>query len=168
MATLTSVDLRSRLVLRPRDYQFDSADNLYDLNWLSVTARIGSQDPSGSAVQTRLATWELDAIALHCEKLANGQRAMWHPRFFDSGLHLWMRRSTDRSDHCVVMVILSEITGPLPVDQLDFWRDDRFHRPDGGLEGVRFRCTRSALAIFAEELRVAMARFPVRPLRKTG
>jgi len=168
MPTLISSDLRCRLVLLPRGYQFDSADNLYDLNWIDIGARIASPGEISRLVRTRLATWELDAIADHCVNLASGQRAMWHPRFFDSGLHLWVQRSSDRGDTCLVTVLLSAVTGPLPVDGLDLWRGDRFRHPEGLCEGVRFPCTFAALALFASELRAAMSGFPMRPLQKTG
>lgn len=167
MPTLTSSDLRGRLVVQPRGYQFHTADNLYDLNWVEVVTRLASPGMPGRVVRTRLSTWELLAIAEHCEELAVGQRAMWHPRFFDSGLHLWVRRSTHRVDACQIVVLLSPVTGPLPPDALERWEGDRLVRADG-LEGLRFQCTRAALALFAEELRVSMATVPARTLQKTG
>ncbi len=175
MATLISTDLRSRLVVQPRAYQFEAADNLYDLNWVQVFARLSgpsrglnSGGGSGHIVRTRLTTWDLDGIAAMCLQLADGQRALWHPRFFDSGLHLWIRRSTDRNDTCQVTALLSGVTGPLPVEALDSWQGDRLSCPDQSLEGLRLRCTRDALALFALELRESLQGFPVRQLQKTG
>lgn len=170
MSTLISTDLRSRLVVQPRAYQFEAADNLYDLNWVQVFARLSGPDAAhgGRVVRTRLTTWDLDGIAAQCLQLAEGQRALWHPRFFDSGLHMWIRRSTDRNDTCQVTALLSAVTGPLPVEALDSWRGDRLASPDALLEGLRFRCTRDALALFALELRNSLQGFPVRPLQKTG
>ncbi|MSP91237.1 MAG: hypothetical protein EXR79_05480 [Myxococcales bacterium] len=168
MATLTSSNLRGRLVLQPRGYQFQKADNLYDLNWLWVLARLWVPGAQGRVFRTRLATWEIDSVVSHCLMLAHGQRAMWHPRFFDSGLHLWVRRSNERADLCVVTALLSQITGPLPADGLHLWHGDRYVDPEGLIEGVRFQCTRAALAVFAEELRNATVPFPVRTLQKTA
>lgn len=168
MPTLTSADLRCRLVLIPRGYQFDSADNLYDLNWIEVSARLASPGDSGRVVRTRLATWELDAIADQCALLANGDRTAWHPRFFDSGLHLWVERSITRGDTCTITALLSDVTGPLPVGALDGWQGERMHHKAGLCEGVRFPCSFAALALFGGELRAAMGGFPRRALRKTG
>jgi hypothetical protein len=174
MSTLISTDLRSRLVVQPRAYQFEAADNLYDLNWVQVFARLSGPHTGsghgqhGRVVRTRLTTWDLDGIAAQCLQLAEGQRALWHPRFFDSGLHMWIRRSTDRNDTCQVTALLSSVTGPLPVEALDHWHGDRLAWPDPLLEGLRFRCTRDALALFAHELRESLQGFPVRALQKTG
>lgn len=167
MATLTSWDLRSRLVVQPRGYQFRAADNLYDLNWIEVMARLVSVRSPGRVVRTRLATWELVSVAEHCAQLAESSRAEWQPRFFDSGLHLWLRRSTERADLCSVTALLSGVTGPLPVDISDYWRGERLFHPDG-VEGLRFSCSVRALALFAEELRITMRAFPTRSLRQTG
>ena len=167
MATLISADLRGRLVIQPRCYQFSHADNLYDLNWVLVMARLVSPGAPGRVVKTRLATWELLGMAAHLEQMATGQRALWQPRFFDSGLHLWLRRANDRADLFHVTVLLSPITGPPPHDVLEFWRGDRMTHPDG-FEGLRFVCRRSALAVFAEELRIIMSAYPTRPLRQVG
>lgn len=168
MATLISTDLRSRLVVVPRAYQFDAADNLYDLNWVQVMSRLCGPGTSGKMVATRLTTWELDGMAAEGVLLAEGQRALWHPRFFDSGLHLWIRRATDRNDMCHVTALLSPVTGPLPVESLDHWHGDRLLHPDQRIEGIRFRCTRESLGLFALELRAGLGGFPVRQMQKTG
>lgn len=167
MATLTSWDLRSRLVLQPRGYQFQTADNLYDLNWIDVVGRLVAVRSPGRIVRTRLATWELSGIAAHCEQVARGERALWQPRFFDSGLHMWVRRSAERVDICQVTAVLSPITGPLPSDMLQHWHGDRLFHPDG-LEGLRFSCSRPALLLFAEELRLTMRAWPTRTVQATG
>lgn len=167
MATLTSQDLRSRLVLQPRGYQFYSADNLYDLNWIEVVARLVTVRQPGRIIRTRLATWELMGIAEHCQQLADGVRTEWQPRFFDSGLHLWLRRTTDRVDLCALTCLLSAISGPPPVDVASYWRGDRLAHPDR-VEGLRFSVSRPALAVFAEELRTTMHAFPSRRVRRTG
>jgi hypothetical protein len=166
VATLTSADLRARLVVAPRGYQFQHADNLYDLNWIWVQARLIAPGVQGRVIKTRLATWELDSIAAHCLLLADGHRAMWHPRFFDSGLHLWVRRSNERAELCVVTALLSAVTGPLPADGMNRWNGDRYRHPDGFVEGLRFHCTRAQLAVFAEELRACTSEFPLRTLRR--
>ncbi|MFZ4578364.1 MAG: WapI family immunity protein [Myxococcota bacterium] len=168
MATLTSLDLRIRMTPLPTSYQFEVADNLFDLNWIWVKIRVSASGLPGHFVHTRLATWELASLAEHTDQLADGQRAMWHPRFFDSGLHLWVRRSAERNDTCIVTLVLSPVTGPLPADALPSWHADRFRHPGGQLEGARFQCSRAALALFAEELRDALTAFPVRPLQKVG
>ncbi len=167
MATLTSVNLRGRLVLLPQRYQFGNADNLYDLNWVVVSARLVSPGHPGRVVRTRLATWELLGMAAHLDQLAANQRALWLPRFFDSGLHLWVRRANDRADLIHVTALLSPITGPPPHDVLEHWRGDRLTHSDG-FEGLRFVCTRGALAVFAEELRIIMRAYPTRSLRQAG
>lgn len=167
MATLTSADLRSRLVLLPRDYQFRSADNIYDLNWVVVMGRLVGRGSPGRVIRTRLATWELVSIVNHLSQMASGERTLWQPRFFDSGLHLWLRRSTERPELIIATVVLAPVTGPPPHDLLAHWRDDRLIYP-GGVEGLRFACTRGALALFAEELRAMMAAFPTRPLQASG
>ncbi|MBI5611197.1 MAG: hypothetical protein HY902_20155 [Deltaproteobacteria bacterium] len=167
MATLTSANLRHRLVLQPRGYQFSIADNLYDLNWVTVLTRLVSPGQPGRIVKTRLATWELASMAAHLEQLAEGTRTLWQPRFFDSGLHLWLRRSTERPDLILVTVVLAQVTGPPPMDVLEHWRGDRMTHEDG-LQGLRFVCTRGALALFAEELRIIMQAYPTRALRPTG
>lgn len=164
MATLTSADLRCRVVLQPRDYQFRTADNIYDLNWVIVMGRLVGRGSPGRVIRTRLATWELTSIVNHLEQMANGERTLWQPRFFDSGLHLWLRRSTERPDLIVATVVLAPVTGPPPHDLLANWRDDRLTYP-GGMEGLRFTCTRGALAIFSEELRTIVAAFPTRSLQ---
>lgn len=167
MATLTSADLRGRLVLQPRGYQFSAADNLYDLNWITVIARLASPGHPGRIVRTRLATWELAGMVTHLDQLADGYRTLWQPRFFDSGLHVWFRRSVDRPDIVQVTVVLSQVTGPPPFDVLEHWHGDRMIHADG-LEGLRFVCTRGALALFAEELRITMSAYPTRALLRTG
>ena len=167
MATLTAHDLRSRLVLQPRGYQFRAADNLYDLNWIVVVARLVSARHPGRVIHTRLATWELAGIAEHCQQLADGQRTEWQPRFFDSGVHLWLRRSTERANLCSVTALLSSVSGPLPVDIASYWRGERLEHPDG-VEGLRFPCSMAALALLAEELRTTMRAFPSRRVRQTG
>lgn len=167
MATLTSADLRGRLVVQPRGYQFSNADNLYDLNWVLVAARLVTPSAPGRVIKTRLATWELLGMAAHLQQMASNQRALWQPRFFDSGLHLWLRRASDRSDHIHCTVLLSSVTGPPPHDVLEHWNGDRMTHPDG-FEGLRFTCTRGALAVFAEELRIIMHAYPTRSLRQVG
>jgi len=167
VATLTSVDLRGRLVIQPRCYQFAQADNLYDLNWVLVAARLVSPRRPGRIVKTRLATWELIGMADHFDQLAALQRSAWQPRFFDSGLHLWVERTSDRADLFVVTALLSPVTGPPPADVIDHWRGDRLSHPDG-FEGLRFACTRAALALFGEELRVIMRAYPTRSLRQAS
>ena len=161
-------DLRSRLVVVPRDYQFLSADNLYDLNWLEVHARVQGPGVPGRVVATRLATWELEAMVGQLRLLSEGQRAWWHPRFFDSGLHLWVRRTNERNDLCQVTVFASPVSGPLPVEVLDAWDGQRLRRPVHRIEGLRFVCSRDALGLFGLELARALRGFPMRPLRKTG
>ena len=168
MATLVSSDLRSRLVLAPRGYQFRQADNLYDLNWLTIDARLQGPGAPGRIIPTRLATWELEAMVGQLQLLADGQRSMWHPRFFDSGLHVWIQRATDRNDAWQVTALLSPVTGPLPVEALAAWNGHRLTRPVHRIEAARFRCTRDALGLFAVELGRALRGFPVRQLRKIG
>jgi hypothetical protein len=168
MATLVSSDLRSRLVVVPRKYQFRAADNPYDLNWLVVDARLQGPGVPGRVMATRLATWELDGMVRQLLLLADGQRSLWHPRFFDSGLHLWIRRATERNDACQVTALLSPVTGPLPVEALAAWNGQQLTRSVHRIEGVRFRCSRDALGLFALELGRALQGFPVRTLQKTG
>ena len=164
MATLTSSDLRCRLVLLPQDYQFRTADNIYDLNWVVVIGRLVGRGSPGRIIKTRLATWDLAIIVDSLQQIAHGERILWQPRFFDSGLHLWLRRSTERPDLLIATVVLAPVTGPPPHDLLANWRDDRLLYP-GGVEGLRFTCTRGALALFAEELRLVSSAFPTRTLQ---
>ncbi len=165
MATLSSNDLRIRLVLQPRAYQFDDADNLYDLNWVTVNARIVFGGRPGQVMRTRLATWELQTIVAQCDLLARGQSSLWQPKFFDSGVHLWLRRSLDRGEYFDVAALLSSVSGPLPADTPKLWIGPQLHHPDGNLEGARYSCSRSALGLFVEELRESMVDFPLRPLK---
>ncbi len=167
MATLTSADLRRRLVLQPRRYQFNDADNLYDLNWIDVVARLVAPRSAGKVVRTRLATWELASMAAHVAQMAAGERAQWQPRFFDSGLHLAMRRSSERPDQVEVVVLLSAVSGPLPVDISQHWQGDRLHRAEG-FDGLRFSCSRGGLELFAHELQLLARAFPQRQLLGVG
>lgn len=167
MATLTSADLRRRLVLQPRHYQFADADNLYDLNWVDVAARLVAPRAAGKIVRTRLATWELASMATHVAQMAAGERAQWQPRFFDSGLHLAMRRSNDRPDLVDVVALVSAVSGPLPVDIGQHWRGDRLVHT-AGFDGLRFSCSRGGLELFAHELQVLARAFPQRQLLGVG
>ncbi len=161
MATLTSVDLRCRLVLQPLGLQFEEADNLYDLNWLNMRAGLFCGGDRVGQVRTRLLTWELVEIASWCQRLGRLEAERWRPRLLDSGLHLSLRR-IDEGRTFQMWVVVSGVSGPLPAGWEQRWRDARLIHKAQDLYGLRFEVHATALGLFAEELAERARVWPLR------
>ncbi len=162
MASLTSIDLQTRLALTPRGWQFKDADNRHDLNWLMTRVALTPRGGSMREVQTRIVSWEFAAIATNFANLADRKMAAWRTRLLDSGLHLWIDRTSDRGDVFLVVMLASGIGGALPVDFEPNWQGDSFADPTSNLWGIRLFCSTAAMGLFANELGDELQVFPVR------
>jgi len=166
MPVLTAKDLRQRVATRPVRYQFESADNLHDVNFVIVQVSLSSRSGRMQTLETRVLTWELDALALSLQWMADGKLSELHPRFLDSGLHLSVRRNPESGQELDVAVIMADPPGPLPADT--FQRVEvarRLGKPKPShvkLVGLKLVCSRGAVELFATELREALESFPVR------
>jgi hypothetical protein len=65
--------------LTPVGYQFPSADDLHDRNWLNVQVRVTSAHGSWGGVDPCLLTWELDALAQWMRAWARGAAGTAEP-----------------------------------------------------------------------------------------
>ncbi len=166
MASLTATNLRTRMSVSPRGWQFEDADNPYDLNWLTIRLAVKAQKGRNRVVTTRVVVWELADVAGICTRLAAGTRSNWHSRLLDSGLHLNIRRTSERSDVCRVMALASTAGGALPADFKPYWDDDWLAQSGAAIWGVRMTCSRAALSLFAAELESELAAWPPRPWRR--
>lgn len=163
MASLTSVDLQTRLSVSPQRWQFETADNPYDLNWVLTRLSLKGRNGRSRTLQTRVVVWELADVAGICDRLARGKRSNWHSRLLDSGLHLHMRRTGDRGDAFRVVALGAADGGTLPADYQPFWRDEWLDTPSEGIWGVRMTCSKGALGLFANELEAELQAWPPRP-----
>ncbi len=166
MASLTATDLQTRLSVSPRQWQFEDADNPYDLNWLNTRLSLAARGGRSRVVMTRAVVWELADVAGICDRLAAGSRSNWHSRLLDSGLHLHIRRASDRGDAFRVVAMATQAGGALPADFKAFWDDDWLTRPGTGVWGIRMTCSGSALGLFASELETELSAWPPRPWRR--
>lgn len=166
MASLTSVDLQTRLSVSPQRWQFEAADNPYDLNWVLTRIALKGRNGRARTLQTRVVVWELADVVGIAERLAQGSRSSWHSRLLDSGLHLHMRRTDDRGDAFRVIALAAADGGPLSADFQALWRDEWLDVAGSGVWGVRMTCSRGALGVFASELEAELQSWPPRPWRR--
>ena len=164
MATLTSLDLRCRLVLQPLGRQFETADNLYDLNWLQVRASLFCGSDRVAQTHTRMLSWELADLASWCQRLARLEVDRWRPRLLDSGLHLGVRRIDDGRTFRL-WVVVSGVTGPLPAGWEERWQGSRLAHKEQDVHGLRMEVHATALGLFAEELAESALDWPPRLIR---
>ena len=163
MASLTSVDLHTRLSVSPLRWQFETADNPYDLNWVLTRLSLKGRHGRSRQVQTRVVVWELADVAGICDRLAAGTRSNWQSRLMDSGLHLFIRRTGDRGDTFSVVALAAADGGPLPADYVPSWRNEWLDTPGAGVWGIRMTCSRGALGLFAHELEAELQTWAPRP-----
>jgi len=166
VAVLTSIDLHSRLSLSLHGYQFQLADNRCDLNFLHVVARVSHRGRACPPIRVRALTWELRGAADALDELSGLRMAGWKSRLLDSGLELHAERDPHRGDAFGIAALISTLDGPLPADLELQWDGARLVTEGGLVEGIRMRCSRSALGLFAAELHEDLDRFPVRRLPK--
>lgn len=166
MASLTSVNLQARVSVSPRDWQFDEADNPYDLNWLTTRVGVARQGEPGQAVLTRVVAWELIAFAETVGLMAEGRLSAWRSGLLDSGLHVQVDRAAERGDLFDVAVLVSHKTGPLPADFAPEWQDDWLFDRSCQVWGVRLMTTPAALGLFAAELQAELRGFEPRHWRR--
>ena len=166
MASLTSIDLQTRLSLSPHQWQFEEADNRHDLNWLMTRVALTARGRPMRQIRTRLVSWEFHSLVTSCSDLASHRMAAWRSRLLDSGLHLWIDRTSDRGDVFRVVVLASGIGGALPVDFEPNWQGDYLAEPGSSLWGIRAYCSAAALGLFARELDDELQSFPVRAFQR--
>lgn len=163
---MTSIDLRSRLVVSIRGWQFALADNRCDLNWLVVSATQVYRGSRSTTTDVRILRWELADAADSIEQLACLDRGEWRSRLLDSGLHLQFGRDADRGDVFAVGALVNTLDGPLPADLDVAWDGDRMVSDGLVVQGIRMRCSLAALGLFAAELRDELQAWPDRHLPK--
>ncbi|MCO4762849.1 MAG: hypothetical protein KC502_15145 [Myxococcales bacterium] len=162
MATLTSLDLRTRLTLQVGRYQQREAESRADLNFLDLGVGLTWRAGRPHTGATRALNWELAELADVCGFMAEGQHSSWQSRLLDSALRLNLQRAVERGDAVRVACLLCRDGAGLPPHFVVDWDEDRLTNRRAGVVGLRMDVSRAAIAVFAAELAEEVARYPLR------
>ncbi len=166
MATLTSLDLRTRLHIAVRGFSLAEPDkrveSLAEMNFLKLHVRLAWHDRPAVERATRGLRWELTELAEACAFMAEAQQSFWRSKLLDSALVLELDREIERGDMLRVGALLKRDGAGLPPGFAPDWDEDRLTGQTLGIQGLRMAVSRAALGVFARDLETELAGFPKR------